>query len=143
MIVKPETFVAWHRKGVRLFWTLENRPRGKPPRPSVPLGVPDLIRVMSRNDSFWGAPRIHGELLKLGIDISEPTVAKHRGANFWNSTARPRSDRASREFRGRRRSRAALNKETPLCCAIVFLNLMPPCSPTDTRDAVRRGRPWL
>lgn len=76
IIVKVETVVAWHRKGFRLFWTWKIR-RGKPGRPSVPQEVRDLIRVMSRNNPRWGAPRIHGELLKPGIEITEPTVAKY------------------------------------------------------------------
>jgi putative transposase len=75
MIVKAETVVAWHRKGFRLFWTWKIH-RGKPGRPKVPPEVRDLIRMMSRNNPRWGAPRLHGELLKLGIDVTEPTVAK-------------------------------------------------------------------
>src|SRR4051812_46348673 len=76
MIVKAETVVAWHRKGFRLFWKWRIH-RGKPGRPSVPREVRDLIRMLSRNNPRWGAPRIHGELLKLGIEITEPTVAKY------------------------------------------------------------------
>jgi putative transposase len=76
LIVKPETVVAWHRLGFRLFWSWKIR-RGKPGRPAVPPEVRDLIRMMSRNNPRWGAPRIHGELLKLGIEITEPTVAKY------------------------------------------------------------------
>ena len=76
MIVKPETVVAWHRKGFRLFWRWKIR-RGKPGRPSVPQEVCDLIRMMSRNNPMWGAPRIQGELSKLGIEITEPTVSKY------------------------------------------------------------------
>ena len=76
MIVKAETVVAWHRKGFGLFWTWRIR-RGKPGRPRVPQPVRDLIRIMSRNNPRWGAPRIHGELLKLGIEITQPTVAKY------------------------------------------------------------------
>jgi putative transposase len=76
LIVKPETVIAWHRKGFRLYWTWKVR-RGKPGRPAVPPEVRDLIRMMSRNNPMWGAPRIHGELLKLGIEITEPTVAKY------------------------------------------------------------------
>jgi putative transposase len=76
MIVKAETVIAWHRKGFRLFWTWRIR-RGKPGRPSVPPEVRDLIRMLSRHNPRWGAPRIHGELLKLGIEITEPTVAKY------------------------------------------------------------------
>ena len=76
MIVKAETVVAWHRKGFRLFWTWKIR-RGKPGRPSVPQEVRNLIRMMSRNNPRWGAPRIHGELLKLGIEIGETSVSKY------------------------------------------------------------------
>jgi putative transposase len=76
LIVKPETVIAWHRKGFRLYWTWKIR-RGKPGRPALPQEVRDLIRMMSRNNPMWGAPRIHGELLKLGIAITEPTVAKY------------------------------------------------------------------
>ena len=70
VIVKPETVIAWHRKGFRLFWTWKVR-HGQPGRPGVPKDVRELIRRMSRENPLWGAPRIHGELLKLGIDIGE------------------------------------------------------------------------
>src|SRR5204863_672974 len=75
-IVKPETVIAWHRKGFRLFWTWKVR-HGQPGRPSVPKHVRDLIRLMSRANPTWGAPRIHGELLKLGMNIGETSVSKH------------------------------------------------------------------
>jgi len=76
MIVQPKTVVAWHRKGFRVFWRWKIR-HGKPGRPAVSSEVRDLIRTMSRANPLWGAPRIHGELLKLGIEISEPTVSKY------------------------------------------------------------------
>ena len=76
VIVKPETVVAWHRKAFRLFWTWKIR-RGKPGRPPVPREVRDLIRLMSKENPGWGAPRIHGELLKLGINIGETSVSKY------------------------------------------------------------------
>jgi putative transposase len=76
VMVQPETVVAWHRKGFRLFWTWKVR-RGERGRPSLPPEIRDLIRTMSRNNPRWGAPRIHGELLKLEIEITEPTVAKY------------------------------------------------------------------
>jgi putative transposase len=76
LIVKPETVIAWHRKGFRLYWTWKVR-RGKPGRPALSQEVRNLIRRMSRNNPLWGAPRIHGELLKLGIEITEPTVATY------------------------------------------------------------------
>jgi hypothetical protein len=74
-IVKPETVVAWHRAGFRLFWTW--KVRGRRGRPLVPREVRDLIRKMCRENPGWGAPRIHGELLKLGFDIGESSVSKY------------------------------------------------------------------
>jgi putative transposase len=76
MIVKAETVIDWQRKGFRLFWTWRIH-HGKPGRPKVPQEVRDLIRMLSHNNPRWGAPRIRGELLKLGIAITEPTVAKY------------------------------------------------------------------
>src|SRR3954470_2814525 len=75
-LVQASTVIGWHRKGFRWFWTWRIR-RGQPGRPRVPQEVRDLIRMMSRNNPRWGAPRIHGELLKLGIEITEPTVAQY------------------------------------------------------------------
>ncbi len=75
-IVKPATAIAWHRKGFRLFWTWKIR-HGRAGRPAVASEVRDLIRKMSRENPLWGAPHIHGELLKLGIEISETSVAKY------------------------------------------------------------------
>jgi hypothetical protein len=81
LIVKPETVIAWHRRGFRLYWSWKSRHRQG--RPSVSKEVIDLIRRMSLANPRWGAPRIHGELLKLGFELSESTVAKyivrHRG----------------------------------------------------------------
>ena len=76
IIVEPETVVAWHRKAFRLFWTWKVR-HCQPGRTLVPLDVRDLIRQMCRENPTWGAPRIHGELLKLGIDIGETSVTKY------------------------------------------------------------------
>jgi transposase InsO family protein len=75
-IVKPETVLAWHRAGFRLFWTWKVR-RGQPGRPLVSRAVRDLIRKMCRENPGWGAPRIHGELLKLSIDIGQSSVGKY------------------------------------------------------------------
>jgi putative transposase len=75
-IVKPETVLAWHRAGFRLFWTWKVQ-RGRPGRPVVSHEVRDLIRKMCRENPSWGSPRIHGELLKLGIDIGETSVSKY------------------------------------------------------------------
>src|SRR5262245_35924594 len=75
VIVKPETVIRWHRAGFRLFWRWKSRSRGG--RPKVPLEIRQLIRDMSLANPFWGAPRIHGELLKLGIDVGQTSVAKN------------------------------------------------------------------
>ena len=74
-IVKPDTIVRWHRAGFRLYWCWKSRRRGG--RPTVPLEIRKLIREMSIANSLWGAPRIHGELLKLGIEIGQTSVAKY------------------------------------------------------------------
>jgi transposase InsO family protein len=74
-IVKPETVFRWHRAGFRAYWRWKSRPRGG--RPSTPAEIRDLIRQMSIANPLWGAPRIHGELLKLGIDVGQTTVAKY------------------------------------------------------------------
>src|SRR5450631_1323340 len=75
VIVKPETVIRWHRAGFRLFWRWRSRSRGG--RPKVPLEIRQLIRAMSLANPLWGAPRIHGELLKLGIEIGQTSVAKY------------------------------------------------------------------
>ena len=76
VIVKPDTVVSWHRQGFRLYWRWKSRHRGDG-RPAVPREVRDLIRRMSKANSLWGAPRIHGELLELGIEVSQATVSKY------------------------------------------------------------------
>ena len=73
VIVKPDTVLRWRRRGFRLYWRWKSRPRG-PGRPRIPRAVQELIRQMCRANPTWGAPRIHGELLKLGITIAEATV---------------------------------------------------------------------
>jgi transposase InsO family protein len=74
-IVRPDTLVRWHRAGFRCYWRWKSRrPRG---RPRVSAEVRQLIRQMSVANPLWGAPRIHGELLKLGIDIGQTSVAKY------------------------------------------------------------------
>src|SRR5277367_7095179 len=74
-IVKPETVIKWHRVGFRSYWRWKSRRRGG--RPTVAPEIRKLIREMSIANPLWGAPRIHGELLKLGIDIGQTSVAKY------------------------------------------------------------------
>ena len=74
-IVQPETLVRWHRAGFRCYWRWKSRPRGG--RPQIDTDVRALIRQMSKENPLWGAPRIHGELLKLGFDVAQSSVAKY------------------------------------------------------------------
>src|SRR3982075_469195 len=74
-IVQPETIIRWHRTGFRLYWRWKSRSQGG--RPKVPVEIRRLIREMSLANRLWGAPRIHGELLKLGIEVAQSTVAKY------------------------------------------------------------------
>ena len=76
ILVKPDTVISWHRAGYRMFWRWRSRPR-QVGRPKVAEEVRHLIRQMKRENPSWGAPRIHGELLMLGFDISEPTVSRY------------------------------------------------------------------
>jgi len=75
VIVKPETVVGWHRAGFRLYWRWRSRPRGG--RPKVSVEIRTLLRRMAAENADWGAPKIHGELLKLGFEVSERTVARY------------------------------------------------------------------
>ena len=74
-IVRPETVIGWHRAGFRSFWRW--RSKGRRGRPQVRPEIRRLIRDMSLANPLWGAPRIHGELLKLGIDVGQTSVAKY------------------------------------------------------------------
>ncbi len=74
IIVKPETVIRWHRKGFKLFWAFKSRKK-VPGRPPIDPKIKKLIRDMAKGNQLQGAPRIHGELLKLGIDVSERTVS--------------------------------------------------------------------
>src|SRR3979411_1919752 len=74
-ILKPETVMEWHRVGFRSFWRWKSRRRGG--GPTVPPEIRKLIREISIANPLWGAPRIHGELLKLGVGIGQTSVAKY------------------------------------------------------------------
>jgi putative transposase len=77
-VVQPATVIRWQRSAFKLFWTWKSRRTG-PGRPAVAPEVRALIRQMSRANPLWGAPRIHGELQKLGLEISQATVSKYLG----------------------------------------------------------------
>jgi transposase InsO family protein len=74
-IVQPETLMRWHRAGFRCYWRWKSRPRGG--RPQIETDLRALIRRMSVENPLWGAPRIHGELLKLGFAVAQSSVAKY------------------------------------------------------------------
>ena len=74
-IVRPESVVRWHRAGFRSYWRWKSR--GRAGRPALSAEIRNLIREMSIANPLWGAPRIHGELLKLGIDVGQTSVAKY------------------------------------------------------------------
>ena len=102
VLVKPATVIQWHRQGFRLF----GRWRSRSGRPSAEREIRDLIQQMSSAVPLWGAPRIHGELLKLGIEVSQATVAKYmvrrRGtpSQHWRILAESRrGDRCDRYVR--------------------------------------------
>ena len=74
-IIRPETLIAWHRAGFRRYWGWKSRSRGG--RPQIEMDLRALIRQLSMENPLWGAPRIHGELLKLGFEVAQSTVAKY------------------------------------------------------------------
>jgi transposase InsO family protein len=74
-LLRPETLLGWHRKGFRAYWRWKSRSSGG--RPRVRRDIRDLIHEISLANPLWGAPRIHGELLKLGLDVAQTTVAKY------------------------------------------------------------------
>jgi putative transposase len=76
LIVKPDTVVRWHRKGFRLYWRFRSRSK-LVGRPVIARDVRASIHTMASENPTWGAPRIHGELLKLGLEISERTVSRY------------------------------------------------------------------
>jgi hypothetical protein len=73
LIIRPDTLVRWHRVGFRCYWRW--RSRGRIGRPRIDRELRALIQRMSEENQLWGAPRIHGELLKLGFDVAQSTVA--------------------------------------------------------------------
>src|SRR6478672_2556323 len=95
-VVQPDTILRWHRAGFRAYWRWKSR--GQPGRPKIEPELRALIRRMSKENPLWGAPRIHGELLKLGFEIAESTVSKymirHRGppSQNWRTFLRNHAD---------------------------------------------------
>jgi hypothetical protein len=95
-IVRPETVIRWHRAGFRAYWRWRSRTRGG--QPKTPADIRKLILEMSVANPLWGAPRIHGELLKLAVDVGQATVAKYMAkrrrppSQGWKTFLRNRAD---------------------------------------------------
>jgi transposase InsO family protein len=95
-IVQPETVLRWHRLGFRAYWRWKSRSMGD--RPPIDAQLRQLLREMSLANPLWGAPRIHGELLKLGIELAQSTVAKYmvprgdRPGQTWRTFLRNHAD---------------------------------------------------
>jgi transposase InsO family protein len=95
-VVQPATILRWHRAGFRTYWRWKSQ--GQRGRPRIEHELRDLIRRMSKDNPLWGAPRIHGELLKLGFEVAESTVSKHmigrRGppSQSWRTFLRSHAD---------------------------------------------------
>jgi hypothetical protein len=95
-VVQPATILRWHRARFRAYWRWKSQ--GRPGRPKIDPELRDLIRRMSSENPLWGAPRIHGELLKLGFELAESTVSKYmirrRGppSQTWRAFLRNHAD---------------------------------------------------
>src|SRR6266481_6881157 len=87
MIIRPETLMRWHRAGMRRYWRWKSRNPGG--RPRIEAGLRALIRRMSIENWLWGAPRIHGELLKLGFAVAQSTVARYMAEQTAGRQASP------------------------------------------------------
>ncbi len=85
VIVQPATVIRWHQQGFKLYWRWKSRAK-KPGRPQIWREIRDLVRQMCSENATWGAPRIHSEILLLGYDVSESTVA-----NYMNRDRKPPS----------------------------------------------------
>ena len=100
-IVRPETIIRWHRMGFRASWRWKSHNPGG--RPGIDQEPRDLVRRMCEENPLWGAPRIHGELLKLGFEVAQSTVSKYmlrrRGppSQGWKTFLRNHADGIARE----------------------------------------------
>src|SRR5476649_1139614 len=86
-IIRPETLIRWHRSGFRCYWRWKSRSLGG--RPQIEAGLRALIRRMSIENPLWGAPRIHGELFKLGFELAQSTWPPSARPKHIPSTSRP------------------------------------------------------
>jgi len=121
-VIKPDTVVRWHRMGFKLYWRWKSRKR-KTGRPRVSLELMALIRKISLANPLWGAPRIHGELLKLRIDLAQSTISKYmavrggrplrRGRPFSGITRQKRSPSTSSQCPRRRSGSSTFSSRFP------------------------------
>src|SRR5260370_21569194 len=95
-IVRPETGIRWHRAGFRAYWRWKSRPRSGSPK--TPLEIRQLIREISLANPLWGAPPIYGELLKLGIDVGQTTVARYMARGRRPPSGGARGSRRSENY---------------------------------------------
>jgi putative transposase len=86
MIVQPDTVVRWHKKSFKSYWRRKSQ-QGKRGRPSLDPDIRSLVLKMAKANHLCGAPKIHGELLKLGIEISERTVSGLIGRHILKSSS--------------------------------------------------------
>ena len=77
VVIQPETVLRWRRRGIALIWKYRSHRRWRGGRPRIAVETRQLIHEMARANFLWGAPRIHGELLKLGITVSQATVSRY------------------------------------------------------------------
>src|ERR1700675_3592975 len=128
-IIEPETLVRWHRAGFRRYWRWKSRSRGG--RPQIDAELRALIRHMSMENLLWGAPRIHGELLKLGFSVAQSTVAtymvKRRGppSQGWRTTNRSRNFRPRLEWERLRTAAGSAKSRATRGICMCFLSLAP------------------
>src|SRR3954447_12947806 len=138
-VIRPETLVRWHRAGFRSYWRWQSRNRGG--RPQIDTDLRALIRQMSHENPLWGAPRIHGELLKLGFQVAQSTVAKYMvkgqgrppGQSWWTFLRNHTRDRGDGPFR---RADACLQ----LALWLHHRSARPPRARLDWRDEQSDGR---
>jgi hypothetical protein len=103
VIVKPDTVVCWHRKGFKLFWKFKSKGPGWP---QVSREIRNLVKKMAAANSNWGAPRIHGELLRLGFEVSERTVSNlmprrrpnSKPSQTWRTFLKDHANKCSIDF---------------------------------------------
>src|SRR5262249_35119651 len=118
-VVQPATILRWHRSGFRAYWRWKSRAR--PGRPGVERELRGLIRRMSGENPLWGAPRIHGELLKLGFKIAESTVSKYMIRRPKDHHLRPGGHSCAVTRRPLRRLISAWSQPSPSSACLPFL----------------------